>query len=76
MHSKQAYGVAGRPNRRDRFEYRIVWALCFVLYLAAALVRRAAGWTSGTNKFRNQRQPILSEAKSAACAAAGYAFMG
>ena len=75
--SKHAHGAAARLSRRDRLEYRLVWALCFVLYLVATVFRRVAGRISGrSDAFQSKPTTILSEAKSAACAAAGYAFMG
>lgn len=55
----------------DRIQYRLLVAVSFLLCLVVAL----AGRVFGAGRGRVTGQSVFQEAKSAAYAAAGYAFM-
>lgn len=75
MLTKHNQGFTARPSRRDRLEYRMVWSLCFVMALVTAIFRRLAGQHSTrSGVLAARRETIVMEAKSAAHAAAGYAY--
>ncbi len=74
MTDRNRLAAASRISRmRDRFEYRLVVALAFVLCLFATVLRRMAG--SGSPAAAGHRQSVFAEAHSAAMAAVGYAFI-
>ena len=64
-----------RASRRygfwDRVEYQVVVKLAFVLCLAFALFKRLTGRSDRTNT----RGSAIAEARSAAHAAIGYAYL-
>lgn len=60
-------------NARDRLEYRLLVALSFVLCLGVAAVRRLL--SGGRAAEGSGRQSVIAEARSAAHAAVGYAFI-
>ncbi|MEO0635873.1 MAG: hypothetical protein AAFY73_04435 [Pseudomonadota bacterium] len=62
----------GKLSAQDRLEYRALFALAFLPCLAAASWQRL--FPSGLNRAP-QSGSVFSEAKSAAHAAVGYAFI-
>lgn len=64
-----------RASRRyglwDRIEYQVLVKLAFILCLALALVRRL----TGRSDDEMTRGSVIAEARSAAHAAIGYAFL-
>ncbi len=60
-----------RARLQDAVEYRILFAVCFVVFLPAALLKRVLPGRPRTGT----RLSVLAEARSAAHATAGYAFM-
>lgn len=62
----------GRLTVQDRLEYRTLFALAFMPCLAAATWQRL--FPSGLNRAP-QSGSVFAEAKSAAHAAVGYAFI-
>lgn len=70
--------MTARVKRRrmatsDALEYRLIFAAAFLLYLVAAALKRL--WPGSSARSAAARKPVISEAWSAAHAAAGYAFM-
>ncbi|WP_349359977.1 hypothetical protein [Stappia sp.] len=60
----------------DRLEYRVLVALAFVLCLTGGLAKRAMRLAAPAKpSASSSRESVFAEAKSAAHAAVGYAFI-
>lgn len=69
--------AALRPrHRRSATDHRILYAICFVVFLLAAVLSRLwpGYWLQAATHPR--RKSVLAEAREATCATIPYAFMG
>jgi hypothetical protein len=74
--TKRGGSVAKRADIADAVQYRLIYAVCFVAFLAAAIVERAMprNWLTQRAKAE-RRQSILEQAGEAAGTCTTYAFM-
>lgn len=63
-----------KGTRRCSLEYRFIFAICFSVFLCAAIVERLMPW----NWIRraSPRRSVFEQAKEAAGTCTAYAFMG
>lgn len=65
-----------RDDRWERIEFRLIYAVVFLIFFCIAVVKRLAPW-----KWRSEprslsgHRSVVGEAKSAASASVPYAFM-
>jgi hypothetical protein len=64
-----------RARRNERVEFGVIYALCFVVLLAAVAVERLIGVVLRRPRHEPARS-IIQEAREATGAAIPYAFMG
>jgi hypothetical protein len=57
-------------------QFRLIYAICFSLFLLAAIVQRLLPWTwSARSPHAGSRRSVLEQARNAAGICATYAFM-
>lgn len=66
-------GLSARPRQGEALEFRVIYAISFTLFLAAAVVRRCL--PHGGRSPARDRRSVLDEAKAAANSCAAFAFM-
>ncbi|MCB1457929.1 MAG: hypothetical protein KDJ48_01430 [Nitratireductor sp.] len=60
----------------NRLEYNLLMLACFMVCLPVIAIRRITGMAQGSATTpANTGNSVFAEARSAACAAAGYAFL-
>ncbi len=73
---KRSGSVAKRLDVADAVQYRVIYVVCFAVFLAAAIIERAMPWTwHGSRPKTERRQSILEQAREAAGTCTTYAFM-
>lgn len=75
-YTKRNGPLARRADMADAIQYRMIYAVCFAVFLVAAIIERAMPWTwLGSRAKAERRQSILEQAGEAAGTCATYAFM-
>jgi hypothetical protein len=63
-------------SREDEIDYRLIYAISFVLFLVVAIGGRIADWSGiAQGLVHSERKSILKQAKSDASSAVAFAFM-
>jgi hypothetical protein len=74
-HTITAHSTRRRPKRGQSVEFGLIYAISFIVLLAAVVVRRSVGLVT----WRKRNGPdvsIFKEARESAGATVPYAFMG
>jgi hypothetical protein len=75
-YTKRNGPLARRADMADAIQYRMIYAVCFAVFLVAAIIERAMPWTwLGSRPKTERRQSILEQAGEAAGTCTTYAFM-
>ena len=66
-----------RATRADEvIQFRLIYAICFSLFLLAAIIQRLLPWNwSARSPHAGARRSVLEQARNAAGICATYAFM-
>ncbi len=72
--SKQAGIAARRTDMADAIQYRVIYAVCFAVFLVAASIARLMPWT-WVGRRSARRPSILEQAGEAAGTCTTYACM-
>jgi hypothetical protein len=73
---KRSGQLARRTDLVEAMQYRIIYAICFVVFLVGAVLERAAPWAWLARRSNSERRPsILEQAGEAAGTCTTYAFM-
>ena len=72
---KQAGTAARRTDMADAIQYRVIYAVCFAVFLVAASIERLMPWTWHAHRSASRRPSILEQAGEAAGTCTTYAFM-
>lgn len=67
--------TAARRSAGEGFQYRLLYAICFSIFLIAAAVRKALPWRWFRRAGGTMRQSIFAQARNAASICATYVFM-
>lgn len=72
-----ANAPAAKHVRRNSFEFRVIYFMCFAVFLTAAIVERLLPWNWQTQaRNAGRRRSIIEQAREAAGTCTAYAFMG
>lgn len=73
---KRSGSSARRTDMADAIQYLVIYAVCFAVFLVAAIIERAMPWTWLGSRSSTERRPsILEQASEAAGTCTTYAFM-
>jgi hypothetical protein len=75
MHVSTHGGALGRRGDSDPIHFRLLYAVCFAVFLFAAVMQRLLPWTWFHDRSNGARQSVLDQARNAAGICATYAFM-
>ena len=74
--SKHSGSITRRTEMADAIQYRVIYAVCFAVFLVAAIIERAMPWSwRGARAKAERRQSIIERAGEAAGTCTTYAFM-
>jgi hypothetical protein len=73
--SRRAGANARRVDLADAVQYRLIYAICFAVFLVAAIIARVMPWNWQRQRGADRRQSILEQAGEAAGTCTTYAFM-
>jgi hypothetical protein len=75
--SKRAGATVRRGDIADAIQYRVIYTVCFVVFLAAAVIARVMPWNWPKRKHGDtaRQQSIFNQAGVAASTCTTYAFM-
>jgi hypothetical protein len=59
----------------EAIQFRLIYTMCFGLFLAAAVTRRLLTWTWFARPQGSPRRSVIEQARNAAGICATYAFM-
>lgn len=62
-------------RRKDVSEYRLIFGVCFAIFLVAAVVSRLLPWSWRLSPDEPKRKSVVEEAYDAASTVLPYAFM-
>jgi hypothetical protein len=62
-------------KRKDVSEYRLIFGICFTVFLVAAVVSRLLPWSWKLSGTETKRKSVVEEAHDAANTVLPYAFM-
>ena len=66
-----------RPDRTQSIEYRLIFAVCFAVFLSAALIEKILPLRAAFGRAdMHKSSTVFSSAASSARTCAAYAFMG
>lgn len=67
--------IASRRVNPELNQFRLLYAVCFSMFLLAAVIQRCLPWTWFGNRDGAMRPSIFTQARNAAGICASYAFM-
>jgi len=67
--------TAGRRAKPNSVEFRLLYAICFGLFLIAAVIQKILPWRWFGHRKDSLRQSIFAQARNAAGICAAYTFM-
>ncbi len=59
----------------EPIQFRLFYAICFMIFLVAAVIQKCLPWTWFGHREGGMRQSIFTQARNAAGICATYAFM-
>ena len=71
--NRSSMSQATRANG-EIIQFRLIYAICFGLFLLAAVIKRLLPWTWFV-RAESKRQSVFEQARNAAGICAAYAFM-
>jgi hypothetical protein len=64
-----------RRGQPDIIQFRLLYVICFSLFLIAGVLHRLLPWTWFAERAKDKRLSLLEQASNAAGICASYAFM-
>ena len=68
-------GALARRGQPDIIQFRLLYVICFSLFLVAAVLQRLAPWTWFAKRAKEGHLSVLEQARNAAGICATYAFV-
>jgi hypothetical protein len=65
----------GRAAKSETIQFRLLYAICFGIFLSAAVIQKVLPWRWFVSREGTIRQSIFAQARNAAGICATYAFM-
>ncbi len=73
--AKKPSSAAKRHGEPDLIQFRLLYVICFTLFLIEALIHRLLPWTWFTEQGTARRYSVFEQARNAAGVCATYVFM-
>lgn len=67
--------TAGRRGEPETIQFRLLYAVCFGIFLVAAVIQKVLPWHWFGRGAQSMHQSIFAQARNAAGICATYAFM-